>query len=81
MLSGKKQTKLFHSWAEMCKDDGNLGSLFHAQLRCWEARLVSESQGTHKAFEVLEKASTSLKQVHDKSTESFKLTRRAILVF
>ena len=25
MLSGKKQTKLFHSWAEMCKDDGNLG--------------------------------------------------------
>ena len=28
MLSGKKQTKLFHSWAEMCKDDGNLGMFF-----------------------------------------------------
>ena len=28
MLSGKKQTKLFHSWAEMCKDDGNLGMVF-----------------------------------------------------
>ena len=33
MLSGKKQTELFHSMAEMCKDDGNLGmfsfSLFY----------------------------------------------------
>ena len=28
MLSGKKQTKLFHSMAEMCKDDGNLGMFF-----------------------------------------------------
>ena len=28
MLSGKKQTKLFHSWAEMCKDDGNFGMFF-----------------------------------------------------
>ena len=28
MLSGKKQTKLFHSWAETCKDDGNLGMFF-----------------------------------------------------
>ena len=28
MLSGKKQTKLFNSWAEMCKDDGNLGMFF-----------------------------------------------------
>ena len=51
------------------------GSLFRAQLRCWEARLVSESEGAQKAFEVLEKASTSLKQVDDKSTESFKLTQ------
>ena len=51
------------------------GSLFRSQLRCWEARLVSEAQGAQKAFEVLEKASTSLKQVDDKSTESFKLTQ------
>ena len=57
------------------------GSLFHAQLRCWEARLVSESQGAQKAFEVLEKASTSLKQVDDKSTESFKLTQGLYLYF
>ena len=28
MLCEKKQTKLFHSWAEMCKDDGNLGMFF-----------------------------------------------------
>ena len=28
MFTGKKQTKLFHSWAEMCKDDGNLGMSF-----------------------------------------------------
>ena len=28
MLSGKKQTKLFHSWAEMCEDDGNVGMFF-----------------------------------------------------
>ena len=28
MFTGKKQTKLFHSWAEMCKDDGNLGMFF-----------------------------------------------------
>ena len=57
------------------------GSLFRSQLRCWEARLVSESQGARKAFEVLEKASTSLKQVDDKSTESFKLTQGLYLYF
>ena len=28
MLPGKKQTKLFHSMAEMCRDDGNLGMFF-----------------------------------------------------
>ena len=49
--------------------------MFCAQLRCWEARLVLEAQGAHKAFEVLQKASLSLKQVDDKSTESFKLTQ------
>ena len=49
--------------------------MFCAQLRCWEARLVLEAQGAHKAFEVLQKASLSLKLVDDKSTESFKLTQ------
>ena len=57
------------------------GSLFHAHLRCREAKLVSGSQGAHKAFQVLEKASTSLKQVDDKSTESFKLTQGLYLYF
>ena len=57
------------------------GSLFCAQLQCWEARLVFKAQGTQKAFEVLEKASTSLKQVDDKSTESFKLTQGLYLYF
>ena len=28
MLSREKQTELFHSWAEMCEDDGNLGVFF-----------------------------------------------------
>ena len=25
VLSEKKQTDVFHSWAEMCKDDGKFG--------------------------------------------------------
>ena len=33
MLSGKKQAELFHSWAEMCKDDGNLGMLLFILLQ------------------------------------------------
>ena len=57
------------------------GSLFHAHLRCREAKLVSGSQGAQKAFQVLEKASMSLKQVDDKSTESFKLTQGFYLYF
>ena len=57
------------------------GSLFRAQLQCWEARLVFKAQGAQKAFEVLEKASTSLKQVDDKSSESFKLTQGLYLYF
>ena len=57
------------------------GSLFHAHLRCREAKLVLGSQGAHKAFQVLEKASMSLKQVDDKSTESFKLTQGLYLYF
>ena len=43
--------------------------------------MVSESEGAQKAFKVLEKASTSLKQVDDKSTESFKLTQGLYLYF
>ena len=58
-----------------------VGSLFRARLRCWEARLVLEAQGAHKAFDVLEKASLSLKQVYDKSTESFKQTQGLVRYF
>ena len=57
------------------------GSLFRAFLLCWEARLVSETQGAPKAFDVLRKASLSLEQVDDQSTESFKLTRGLFLYF
>lgn len=28
MLTGEKQTKLFRSWVEVCRDDGNLGKPF-----------------------------------------------------
>ena len=44
-------------------------------MRCWEARQVLNVDGTDKAFEVLQQASSSLGQVQDKSTESFKLTQ------
>ena len=57
------------------------GSLFRALLLCWEARLVSETQGAHKAFDVLQMASLSLEQVDDQSTEYFKLTRGLFLYF
>ena len=57
------------------------GSLFRAQLLCWEARLVLEAQGAQKAYDVLRKASLSLEQVDDQSTESFKLTRGLFLYF
>ena len=55
------------------------GSLFRALLLCWEAKLVSETKGAHKAFDVLQMASLSLEQVDDQSTESFKLTRGLFL--
>ena len=51
------------------------GSLFRAQFRCWEARQVLEDGGPRKAFEVLQEAASSLRRVHDQTTESFKLTQ------
>ena len=51
------------------------GSLFRAQLRCWEARQVLEDGGPRKAFEVLQQAASSLGKVQDQTTESFKLTQ------
>ena len=30
MLTGEKQTEMFHSWAEMCRDDGGSGMFFLA---------------------------------------------------
>ena len=57
------------------------GSLFRAQLRCWEARQVSDDGGPRKAFEVLEQAASSLGKVQDQTTESFKLTKGLLLYF
>ena len=57
------------------------GSLFRAQLRCWEARQVLEDVGPRKAFEVLQQAASSLGKVHDQTTESFKLTQGLFLYF
>ena len=57
------------------------GSLFRAQLRCWEARQVLEDGGPRKAFEVLEQAASSLGKVQDQTTESFKLTKGLLLYF
>ena len=55
------------------------GFLFEAQLRCWEARLVSEAHGTDEGFDVLQLASWSLEQVEDQCSESFKLTKGLFL--
>ena len=33
VLTGEKQAKLFHSWAEVCRDDGNLGKPFASPCR------------------------------------------------
>ena len=57
------------------------GSLFRAQLRCWEARHVLEDGGPREAFEVLQQAASSLGKVHDQTTESFKLTQGLFLYF
>ena len=51
------------------------GSLSRAWLKCGEALQVLNVDGGYKAFKVLEQASSSLEQVKDKSTESFKLTQ------
>ena len=56
-------------------------SLLRAQLKCWEARQVLDVHGTHQAFEVLQQAYSSLQQVQDQSTESFKLTQALFLYF
>ncbi|KAJ7375912.1 hypothetical protein OS493_038127 [Desmophyllum pertusum] len=75
MLSKNKQIKLFHSWAEMCEDDGKSGSLCQALLKCWEARQILDVGGTEKAFEVLKEASCSIEKVQNKSSESYRLSK------
>ena len=57
------------------------GSLSGAYFRCWEARQVLDTKGTAKAFEVLEQAASSLRQVQDHTTEPFKLTQGLFLYF
>ncbi len=49
------------------------GSLSRANLKCWEALQVLDVDGTDKAFEVLTIASSSLKKVKNKSSESYRL--------
>ena len=66
--------KMFHSGKFVCFCLC-AGSLFRAQFRCWEARQVLEDGGPRKAFEVLQEAASSLRRVHDQTTESFKLTQ------
>ncbi|KAJ7370322.1 hypothetical protein OS493_033119 [Desmophyllum pertusum] len=75
----RKQIELFHSWAEMCEDDGKSGSLCRAQLKCREARQILDFEGTEKAFEVLKEASCSLEKVQDKSSESYRLNKGLFL--
>ena len=71
--SAKKElTFQFHNFA-CCHF--HTGALSRAYFRCWEARQVLDVSGTHKAFEVLQQAAYSLKQVQDESTESFKVTQ------
>ena len=45
------------------------------QLKCWEARQVLDVDGTEKAFEVLKEASSSLDNIQDKSSESYRLSK------
>ena len=51
------------------------GSLFRAQLRCWEALRVLNLDGADKAFEVLTLASSSLEKVKNKCNETYGLVQ------
>ena len=52
-----------------------IGSLCRAQLKSWEAREVSDVDGTERGFETLREALNSLEKVEDQSSESFMLTK------
>ena len=49
MLSGEKQTEMFHSWAEMCRDDGGSGMFFLA-FCCRGDCFIFSKQGVSKWF-------------------------------
>ena len=50
-----------------------------ANLRCWQALQVLDSKGSIKAFQVLEKAGTSMNRVDEKETDLFRLTEARYL--
>ncbi|XP_068705812.1 uncharacterized protein [Montipora foliosa] len=75
LLSSKKRLELFKSWAERCSDDGKLGSLFRAHLKCWESLYVGDKDGPIEAFKVLKQAANSLGKVQDTTAEHFTLTQ------
>ena len=52
MLSGKKQTELFHSMAEMCKDDGNLG-MFSFSLFYYKEMTRSSAERLNKCLKLV----------------------------
>ena len=52
-----------------------IGSLCRAQLKSWEARQVSDIDGTEKGFETLREALNSLEKVEDQTGKSFMLTK------
>ena len=57
MLSGKKQAELFHSWAEVCKDDGNLGTvwfLFFSFLFFYILLIILHITNTNCCFHIKE---------------------------
>jgi len=61
MLEDSRQRrKIFKSWAEVVEEDGKEGSLFRAELRCFEAMQVLGLQGWKWATEVLKMAENSL---------------------
>ena len=53
----------------------SIGSLCRAQLKSWEAREVSDVDGTERGFETLREALNSLEKVEDQTGESFMLTK------
>ena len=59
----------------------SIGSMFRAEMRCWEALQVLNLEGWHKAAKVVQEARELLKRVQreSKETELFKLAKSSCL--